>query len=277
MTWRTILVLLLATVAPARAAPLESCLLALGPMAEMKLDAAVAEAWDACPCDWGAGDQSATIAATARNAFHKCVKLHARQAIYMDRVLPKECYATVGRSARDSTCGYHGAVTCCLPHGRCVVSKPNGEVGGCLGGGALPVGAVCSQDADCCSFNCAAIIIDSTGPHGTCGVQVVTTTTTLPPDDPAARCLAQTGAALGQSISCYDACPPPGKVACVLDANFDAMMDAAETAAKATIAAVQGKPYDGTDPKQVGLFLMQTNHELPCFAAGVATHDYGRR
>jgi hypothetical protein len=271
MKWLAIATLVLATSVSAQGASLARCLLVLGPMAEAKLDAAVAEAWDACPCDWAAADQSATIAATARNAFHTCVRLHARQAI-IDRVLPKECYATVGRSAKDSTCGYHGAVTCCLSHGRCVVSKPK-VAGSCLGGGALPVGAVCSQGGDCCSFNCANI--DPNTGHGTCGVQVVTTTTTLPPDDPTARCLAQTGAALGQSISCYDACPPPGKVACVLDANFDAMMDAAEAAAKATIAAVQGNPYDGKDPQQVGLFLTQTNHELPCFAPGLATHDYG--
>ena len=42
-----------------------------------------------------------------------------------------------------------------------------------------------------------------------------------------------------------------------MDANFDTMMEAAEAAAKATIAATQGAPYDGRDPKQVGMFLMR--------------------
>ena len=271
MRWLAIITLLLATCVSARGGSVARCLEALGPMAKAKLDAAVAEAWDACPCDWAASEQGGTMASIARGAFRKCVRLHARKAAFVDLVLPRKCYPTVKKSASKSSCGYGGAVTCCLPHGRCQVSKSSRGVGNCLGGGALPVGAGCTNNADCCSFNCSPSTM-------TCDVQVVTTTTTLvPPDDAAARCLARSGATIGESVSCYDACPPDGMAACVVDADFDTMMDAAAVAAKATIAATQGTPYDGRDPKQVGLLLMQTNHELPCFSPGAATHDYGPR
>lgn len=93
--------------------------------------------------------------------------------------------------------------------------------------------------------------------------------------DSTTACLQHAGAALGHSPSCYDACPPMGKSYCVLDANFDAMMDAATEAAKATLAAAQGKPYDATDAEQNSQLLRQIPKELPCFSGGEATRDYG--
>jgi hypothetical protein len=44
--------------------------------------------------------------------------------------------------------------------------------------------------------------------------------------------------------------------------------------AKRDIAAAQGRPYDPTDAKQAGLFLLLAPHRLGCFVAGLATHDW---
>jgi hypothetical protein len=253
---------------PAHAAPRDSCLAALGRLAAANLDAAVGEAWDACPCDWTAIDGGVAAGAIARTTFQKCVKRHVAGAV-AKRILPPACVSTVTRSARRSTCGLRGAVACCVGHGRCLVMASPGGAGRCLGSGELPAGATCTLPIDCCSFDCRSAT------H-VCGARAAV----APPaatDDGVAQCLLHPGATVGQSISCYDACPPVGMVACTVDHDFDAMMAAAEAKAEASIAAAQGRPYDVTDPKQAGMYLMQMNHELPCFSAGAATHDYGPR
>lgn len=87
------------------------------------------------------------------------------------------------------------------------------------------------------------------------------------------RCLTVPGATIGGSPSCYDACPPREAYSCTSDQDADRAVEQA----KQSIAAAQGRPFDITDPKQVGLLLLQTPHELHCYMEGRVTKDFSRR
>jgi hypothetical protein len=81
------------------------------------------------------------------------------------------------------------------------------------------------------------------------------------------------GATIGGSPSCYDACPAHGAHSCTTDEDADRAFEQA----KQSIAAAQGRPFDITDPKQVGLMLLQAPHELNCYMEGRVTKDFGPR
>jgi hypothetical protein len=216
------------------------CSSELGALAEAKLDDAVDTAWQRCPCDWTARRKAAQ---SARRAFGRCVKATARTLVNEHELAPS-CYREVAGSARHSTCGRAGAVTCCVPTAeRCVVLSSAPE------------------------YRPVSVVDPRTGlPSSPTGLSQPVTVTG------AERCDALPGASLGKSPSCYDACPPPGKSACTTEQDTDAAMQRA----KARIAAAQGTPFDGTDARQVGLLLLQTPHEHPCFLAGRITKDFGR-
>jgi hypothetical protein len=109
-------------VVAARPAPADRarCLLASGALATAKLDLAVRDAWNQCPCKWSAG-----VAATrASREFGRCVKRVAAEAVRVGH-LARPCYTEVVRSARFSTCGWHeaDAITCCQ-RDACTITKP---------------------------------------------------------------------------------------------------------------------------------------------------------